>query len=200
MELFKLNTRLFSMPNEIKNDTSTLVYCFAHHENNIFNIVDGLKQHSITNIYILQNQTEMSGIDDYKKNSSHYKSFDISTSFIPFSDSTINTKNESDTVIQYALTNNIKKIFICAPTFHILRAAMTIISSAIIINADIKFTVLVPPMENKNWLEKSFTTHQGESNEKSGELLELELDRIYSYINKGDIKPANEIWKYLDKH
>lgn len=195
MELYKLNTRIFSKKIEY-NKNNLIVYCFAHNISMIEHIVDGLIQHNIHIVHILKNIKEISGVENYEVIEKKYKELGITVALIPFFEDTINTKNESNIVIEYAMINKIDNIIICAPTFHILRASLTIISSAIQKGVNINFSSII--VNNSNW-DTQCITHQGNTKDKYHNVLELELDRIYEYKKKGDILSFKIIWNYLDK-
>ena len=90
----------------------------------------------------------------------------------------------------------IDNIIICAPTFHILRAALTIISSAIQKGVNINFSSII--VNNSNWYRQCIT-HQGNTKDIYHNVLEIELDRIHEYTKKCDIVSFKVIWEYLDK-
>lgn len=198
MELYKLNTRIFSKPIEynINNSNNVMVYCFAHNISTIEHMVSGLNKHNIHTVHILKNTKEMSGVATYEAIEKKYKELGIRVILIPFFDDIINTKNESNRVIEYAVMNKIDNIIICAPTFHILRASLTIISSAIQKGFNIKFSPII--VNTNNW-NKQCITHQGNTTDTFNNVLELELDKIYEYTKKGDILAFKVIWNYLDK-
>jgi len=195
MDLYKLNTRIFSKPIDY-NKNNIMVYCFAHNISMIEHIVDGLKENNIQRVYILKNIKEMSGVANYEIIEKKYKELGITVSFIPFFEDMINTKNESNRVIEYAMMNKIDNIIICAPTFHILRASLTIISSAIQKGVYINISSII--VKNSNW-NRQCITHQGITKDIYHNILEIELDRIYEYMKKGDILSFKVIWRYLDK-
>ena len=195
MELYKLNTRIFS--NKIEyNKNNVMVYCFAHNSSMIEHIVDGLIHHNIHTVHILKNIKEMSGVENYEIIEKKYKELGIIVVLIPFFEDTINTKNESNRVIEYALMNKIDNIIICAPTFHILRASLTIISSAIQKGLNINFSSII--VNVNNWYMPCIT-QQANTMDVYHNVLELELDRIYECMKKGDILSFKLIWDYLDK-
>lgn len=196
MELYKLNTRIFSNSIDYKNKKNVMVYCFAHNNCMIQHIVDGLVDHNIHTVHILKNIKEMSGVANYEVIEKKYKELGISVTFIPFFEDMINTKNESNRVIDYAMINKIDNIIICAPTFHILRATLTILSSAIQKGVNINISSII--VKNSNW-NRQCITHQGNTNDNYHNILEIELDRIYEYMKKGDILSFKVIWQYLDK-
>ena len=194
MDLYKLNTRIFS--NIIDYNKNTMVYCFAHHISMIEEIVSGLKKYNIETIHIIKNLNEMSGVASYEAIVNKYKEFGINTLLIPFFDKLIHTKNESNKVVDYAIEHKIDNIILCAPVFHILRASLTIISSAIQKGVNIKFSSIIA--EPKSW-NTLCITHQGKTNEVMHKVLELELDRIYKYMILFDILSFQTILNYLDK-
>lgn len=198
MDLHKLNMRIFSKPIEynINNVNKVMVYCFAQNISMIEHMVSGLKQHNIHTVHIIKNTKEISGVANYEEIEKKYKELGISVIPIPFFEETINTKKESNKVIDYAVMNKIDNIIICAPTFHILRATLTIISSAIQKGFNINFSSIIVNISNWNTL---CITQQGSTKEAFHNLLELELDRIYEYTKNGDILAFKVIWNYLDK-
>lgn len=44
-----------------------------------------------------------------------------------------------------------------------------------------------------------FIINGGNTNDNYHNILEIELDRIYEYMKKGDILSFKVIWQYLDK-
>jgi hypothetical protein len=159
-------------------------------------MVSGLKQHNIHTVHILKNTKKMSGVENYEVIEQKYKKLGITVIPIPFFEELITTKNESNRVIEYAILNKIANIIICAPTFHILRATLTIISSAIQKGVNINFSSII--VNTNNWNMRCIT-HQGNTEDTFQNVLELELDRIYEYMKKDDILTFKVIWNYLDK-
>ena len=195
MDLYKLNTRIFSKPIDY-NKNNIMVYCFAHNISMIEHIVDGLKQYNIYTVHIIKNIKEMSGVANYEVIEKKYKELGITVSLIPFFEDMIHTKNESNRVIEYAMMNKIDNLIICAPTFHILRASLSIISSAIQKGVNINISPII--VNNSNW-NRECITHQGNTKDIYHNILEIELDRIYEYTKKGDILSFKLIWDYLDR-
>jgi hypothetical protein len=203
LDLLKLSIRIFSTPIErvytsaIEIDSHTLIYCFAHNINMLNPMIYSLKKHNIIKIHIIQNAYSVSGVETYEENMKKYNEHGIVTAYIPFNHDIIHTKNESDIVIDYARNNGYKNIILLAPTFHILRATMTMISSAIEKEADIKIQSIIN--DTSDWNELC-STHQGNTYATLNDTLELDLDRIFKYMEKGDIKRSSEIWEYLNKY
>ena len=194
MLLQKLSMRIFSNPIEI--DSNTLVYCFSHNLSMLDNMIYSLQIYNIKKIHIIKNQHAISGVPNYEDVVNKYKLFAIETELIPFDYDIIQTKHESDAVIKYALEHKYKRIILVAPIFHILRGTMTMISSAIENMANIKFCSIINQTLNWNAL---CSTHQGNTYTTLSNTLDLELERIANYIEKGDIKKCDEIWQYLDR-
>ena len=197
MDLYKLNTKIFSKSINYKNKNDTIVYCFAHNLLSVKEMAQELKEYNIDTVHIIKNIKEVSGVISYEIIVNKYKEYGINTILVPFFESIIHTKNESNTIIEYANYNKIQNIIICAPIFHILRASITLISSAIQKGININFMPII--IKKYNW-KNIYMTHQGNTNDTCENILEMELDRIYEYTKKGDIKPFKTIIKYLDKN
>lgn len=194
MELHKLTMRIFSNPIEI--DSNTLVYCLSHNLSMLDDMIYSLQRYNIEKIHIIKNQHAMSGVPNYNNVVEKYSLFAIDTELIPFEYDIIHTKNESNAVLKYALEHNYKRIILVAPIFHILRASMTMISSAIENMANIKFCSIINQTSTWNTL---CSTHQGHTYTTLYNTLDLEFERIVKYMEKGDIKNCGEIWQYLDR-
>lgn len=193
INLLKLSTRIYS--NTIINDSNTLIYCFSHNIETINPMIDMLKKHNIKKIHIIKNLVAVSGVDNYKIIEEKYNKNNITCVLIPFNHEIIHTKNESNTVIKYAMDNLYKNIIVVAPIFHVLRATMTIISSAIEQYANIRITSIIN--ETLKW-NTYYSTHQGNTNTSLTNIMDLEIERILKYTEKGDIKSCSDIWEYLD--
>lgn len=190
----RLAIRILS--DSIPNHKNRIFYCYAHNDLNIEcmakSVINNIKEGD--KVYILDNKSKMSGVSKSLIVSNQYKNLNINTNKIPYENETINTKIESNAVIEWAKKNNIKDLIICAPPFHILRAFMTIVSSAIDINYKINIYAITGIVDN--W-RKMTISHQGLNKTSYNQFIELELDRISIYNKKGDIKNANIIWDYL---
>lgn len=184
------------LSDSIPNHKNRTFYCFAHNDINIECMAKSVKNIINDNdkIFILDNKSKMSGVSNSSIVSKQYEFFNINTNKIPYDKDSINTKIESNAVIEWAKKNNIKDLIICAPPFHILRAFMTIVSSAIDINYKINIYTLSGLVDN--W-RKITISHQGLNKTSFNNFIKLELDRISIYNKKGDIKNANIIWDYL---
>lgn len=53
--------------------------------------------------------------------------------------------------------------------------------------------------KKNNW-KNVYITHQGNTNDTCENILEMELNRIYEYTKKGDIKSFKTIIEYLNKN
>lgn len=181
------------IPNKL--DGKTVIYCFAHNNINLKLIADAIKDKSIIyQTYILNNKKYMSGVSQGVEVENFYKSNNINVKLIEYNEDWINTKIESNCVIDWAHKNEVKNIIICAPVFHIVRAFMTIVSSIIEKNININIYAL-PAMVN-NWNNETIS-HQGLNKTSFNNFIQIELDRIIKYTEKGDIKEPEEIWKYI---
>ena len=192
MNLFQFTRLINSLKYPISNNS--FIYCFSHHLQTIPYIAKDLQNKNIQTIYIIKNKTKMSGVDTYDTISEKYKEYNITTKFIPYTQSTINTKVESNVVIQWAIDNKIDELVIVAPPFHIIRALMTIISSSIELHSNIHIRSFIPSTFNLN---ETYITHQGLTCASINELILMEVERIEKYMEKGDIKAIEQIYNYL---
>ena len=190
MDLLNLSIRIFSdtIPKEFHT------YCFAHNIETLDSIIETLIENKISEIIILENKKELSGVSDYIKTNIKYTSRGIKTTNIKFDDDMINTRNESEYVIKWCHENNIKNLLLISPVFHTLRSTMTFISTMIDLNINLNIFVLPSKI---NW-SKKYITHQGLSNEFSQKLVESENQRIQKYTLKGDIKEPKVILNYFN--
>ena len=193
MDLLKLQTYLFSQQMPLL-DSDTMVYCFAHHVSMLAPMMTELKEQGCCVVHILNNETEMSGVAPYETIEGMYTSAGFTVVPIPFSAPLIQTKNESAAVVQYAQSQHIKRIVYCAPLFHIFRAGLTLMSTAIEQRADFGLTAIILPLNRLNTL---CVTHQGRTQEPFATVLQMEYERIEKYIMTGDILPAPTLWRRL---
>lgn len=190
-----------SIPDNLRE--RSIIYCFAHHPSNIPQLVEAVRRiHLHVPVYILGNQDCMSGVLTYNKNKHIYRENGIEVNEIPYTLDIINTKTESNCVTLFCKQQQIKNVILVAPSFHIVRATMTFITSYMDISQneyrqDNKDTMKIYSLSNakRNWNE-CVISHQGKTNCSYFEMVELEYDRITRYTKKGDIKPYQEILNY----
>jgi hypothetical protein len=150
-----------------------------------------------SDVYILGNSNPVSDILDFKNNFKIYKDNNILVKPIACPDlPMINTKVESDLIIDWAIKHNIKKIGICSPPYHLLRAFMTLVSSSIIKNYNISIFPYSGMIDDWN---KIVVCHQGTHKESFSDMIDFEIERINKYIKKGDILTYKYILEYMDK-
>lgn len=190
--LVKFCLRYFSNPTKIDNDA--IVYCFAHNSSSIETIILTLKKYNINKIFLINNKKSVSGVETFDYNMRIYNDNNIKVTPIDYNESIIQTKIESNAVIDYLIKHNINKIILIAPIFHILRASLTFISSAMEYNFFINITSLLD--NNCIWNNK-YITHQGQNELTVDLLLDKEIERIKIYTQKGDIKDIKLILNYL---
>lgn len=192
MELNKLIIKVYS---NFKKDTE-IIYCFSHHESNIKCICNKVINLN-SKVYILGNPTSVSGINNFESNKEIYKQNNITVDSIPCPNlPIINTKIESDLIIDWAIKYNLKEIGICSPPYHLLRAYMTLVSSSIKKNYNINIFPFSGITDDWN---KKVVCHQGKNTESFNEMIDLELVRINNYTKKGDILEVKYILEYMDK-
>lgn len=192
-ELVDISIKMFSsiIPKDIEH-----IYCFAHNNINIFCMANAVKHSNFCNIYLLNNSIHMSGVSCYHDVSDHYKKHNIKTNPIPYDEkyNSINTRLESEALVDWIQTNDIKKLVICAPPYHTLRAFMTLISVCIERNVHVKIYVMNGFVDNWN---DTTITHNGKTISTFNNVVELEIARIHKYIQKGDICNCDKIWEWL---
>lgn len=174
------------------------IYCFAHNNINIDCMAKTLNNHKYNNIHILNNAKYMSGVSSYIDVSKHYKKYNITTTPLPYKESykSINTRIESEAIVDWVQYNNIENLIICAPPYHTLRAFMTLISVCIERSVNLNLYVMNGTVENWN---DNTITHGGYTNTSFNNVIELEIERIHKYTQKGDICDFNKIWNFLLK-
>ena len=198
MELLtRLSIRICLDSIPLKLNGNTQIYCFAHNDINIPYIANSVKKFSnIYNVNVLKNKSYMSGVSEYKKVQELYKNKDIDTNLINYNEDWINTKIESEAVIDWLIENNVTNVIICAPVFHIVRAFMTLVSSLIDRNYDKKINVYALSGKFNDWNTETIS-HQGLNKTTFNNFIQIEIDRIIKYSDKGDIKSPKEIWNYI---
>lgn len=174
----------------------TMVYCFAHHIDNLYMMRRGLKRRGIRSVCLLDNVTAMSGVSSGAETRRAYEDDGFAVTGIPFAHESINTKLESDVVVDWAVANEYTHIIAVAPPFHALRAIMTLVSSVMDKGASIHVSCC--PGETNDWRATS-VTHQGKTISSGKDLLAMELERIARYTDAGDIRPVDDIWAYFDQ-
>lgn len=173
------------------------VYSYAHNEINIPLIATTIRDSKLPfGTYILDNKTPMSGVSDSSKISRIYANYGVGAQKIPYNETWINTKIESDTVAQWAAENEIELLIICAPVFHMVRAYMTLVSSLIDKNLDKKINVYALASKMNEWKDTTIS-HQGKQVTSYNNFIKLENLRIIKYQEKGDIRSNKEIWNFL---
>ena len=178
-------------------DNIKYVYCFAHNNINIPCMVKGLECYRASKIIcILDNTRAMSGVSTSDEVSAIYNSYDFKTETIPYysSSNSINTRTESESLVNWISANNIQQLAICAPPYHTLRAFMTLVSVCIERKVNVKIYAVNGMVGDWNDIT---ITHSGNTIQSFNCVVELEVERIKKYIDKGDICPCDEIWTYI---
>jgi hypothetical protein len=171
-------------------------YCFAHNDINIEVMAKGIKNilQDKDKVYIIKNNIKCSGVSKYNDVIDIYNSFGIYPLMIDYKHDWINTRIESEEVINWTQKNEIKKLIICAPPFHLVRAFMT--AASVIIENKYDISLYAIPGYVNNWRDITIS-HQGLNKNSFNSFIDIELERIKNYIKKGDIKSLLEIWNYI---
>lgn len=181
------------VPNHVK-----YVYCFAHNSINIPCMLKGLNHYIIANktLCILDNKQAISGVSSCDDISSVYISYNFEVETIPYdaSHNSINTRIESEALVNWIILNNVQHIAICAPPYHTLRAFMTLVTVCIERGVNIKIYTINGMVVDWNDIT---ITHNGETQDSFSNVIELELERIKKYTEKGDICVCDKIWNYI---
>lgn len=178
-------------------DQSNIFYCFAHSFKLLDCMLKTIKKYNISHIHLLGNLNKISGVEIIDINKDFYEKNNVQVSVINFDLLTINTKNESDSIVEWLISTNrtYSNIILIAPYFHILRATLTFCSSCI--QQDLNINIVPIFDQNCEW-DKKYITHQGNTEENLNDLIILELERINRYTEKGDIKCIKEIIKFIN--
>jgi hypothetical protein len=107
----------------------------------------------------------------------------------------INTRIESEALVNWISSNNIHELVICAPPYHTLRAFMTLVSVCIEHNINTKIYVINGKVNDWNDIT---ITHNGTTKMSFNSVIQLELERIKKYTEKGDIYTCDKIWSYIE--
>ena len=156
-------------------------------------------------IYLLDSKPGLSGYNGFNqtkelliKNNLKIDSNNIIP--IPFlyeNQNMINTYNESLSVVKYFMNNNISKILLASPIFHIPRAFITFLSSSIELKYNMNiFCFQCGYICNRN--KKKYIHSQGILEGTINELLEIELEKIILYNKEGYLINIDDALKYID--
>lgn len=193
-----LSVRIFcdNVPENMNRD-ETAIYCFAHHKINVPFMSRVLSYHDMMYpVYILENNTHMSGVSCFNDNKDLYQDRDIHVNPIPYHENWINTKIECDAILSFFMERNIKNIILVAPAFHIERAMMTCISSLIDKGKEQDIRLFSRAASIDDWNDNTIS-HQGKTECSFYDMVLLEKERVQKYTNKGDIRPVTEIKEYF---
>ena len=108
----------------------------------------------------------------------------------------LNSRTESQALMQYVRQKGFQSVEIIAPPFHQLRAFMTAITIALEQNA--KTALFSRPGTAVSWHE-TVVHSQGELTAPRSELIHTELARIETYQIKGDLASFDQILDYLNR-
>ena len=191
MDLVNLSILVHSNHVISNNNCKRPIYCMAHPLSSIHYMTQVL-QNFDGQIYIIGNNTCMSGVSDVKKNLEKYREYGINIEIIPYDKKDINTRIESEIVVQYMNQNGHNEFIIVAPPYHLLRSYLTMASCII----DFNWNIIVFPQSAtcSNW-KQTIVTHQGKTNASAENVVNLEIERIDWYIRKGDIRPVSTLLK-----
>jgi hypothetical protein len=108
----------------------------------------------------------------------------------------LNSRTESQALMQYVTQREIQSVEVIAPPFHQLRAFMTAITIAL--EENLKVAIYSRPGAAVSWHE-TVVHSQGELTAPRRELIHTELKRIETYQNKGDLASFDRILDYLNR-
>ena len=108
----------------------------------------------------------------------------------------VNTLSEAHFLVRLAKAQGWKKIRVCAPPFHILRAFLTTVSVALKEYPELKIYSAVG--KSLNWQE-SCVHSQGVITGPRTELLLWEYAGLIKYRAQGDLASARKILRYMEK-
>ena len=114
---------------------------------------------------------------------------------LPEDQDTLNTYTEGKALLHHACINGWKKIIVCAPYFHQIRASSTFIS---LLDRQTPELWIFNLAGHPEWM-GSFKHSQGVVEGDLFELLISEFGRLFQYHNKGDIRSCRELLAYYDR-
>ena len=120
----------------------------------------------------------------------------IPIDILPEDADALNTYTEGKALLHHARANGWKRIIICAPFFHQIRASSTFISLLDVLNPEIWF--FNQPGEPGN-LTKKMRHSQGVVEGDMLDLLISEFGRLFRYHDSGPIRSCSELLAYYDK-
>ena len=199
-EYFLLLSRLYNFN---LNTNIKYLYCYSYPDDKC---LEGLKDQikkldKLEKIFVLQCEKPISGYKGY------YETIKIITQFndkviiepIPYlyeSHKMINTYLESLSVINYLIKNNISRIGIYSPYFHLPRSFITLVSCLIKEKAKIKVYPVSGILRDFN---KTSIIHcQGIVRGNANKLIKIEYNRIVKYTKQGDLLPIKLINDYIN--
>ena len=108
----------------------------------------------------------------------------------------LNTLVESEALINYAVKQKLRSVYVVSSPFHQLRAFMTLVTVALRYYPDLQ--IFSYPGISLPWLDK--TVHsQGTLTGTRKDIIQAEFERIEKYKQKGDLLSEIEIINYLNR-
>jgi len=156
-----------------------------------------------TKICLLDSPPSMSGYEGFEKTRdllmNNYGIKEDNIVPIPFlyaHEDMINTMNESLSVVRYFFNNNIKNVLIGSVVFHLPRAFLSLLSSSIEQEHNMNIFCLKSGFI-QDW-DASYVHSQGILEASVYDLLNIELQKINIYHNKGDLVSLYDAIEYIN--
>lgn len=202
MDTLSIKILCDKIPRMFAKDESCAIYCLAHHNINIDIMAKSINaffdsQKQTYPVYILGNTVHMSGVSSFYDVQQIYKKYNINVYIIPYSQSTINTRIECETVINFFSSYFVQNVILISPAFHSKRAFMTAVSVYLETCSLLPMKIFSRPATIFDWSQETIS-HQGQTKCSFSDMVQLEEKRIKTYTLKGDIKDKSLIEDYLD--
>ena len=156
-----------------------------------------------TKIYLLDSPPGVSGYEGFDKTQdlliNNYGIKEENIVPIPFlyeHEEMINTMNESLSVVRYFFNNNIKNVLIGSVVFHLPRAFLSLLSASIEQEHNMNIFCLKSGFI-QDW-DASYVHSQGILEASVYDLLNIELQKINIYHNKGDLVSLYDAIEYIN--
>lgn len=108
----------------------------------------------------------------------------------------LNTFSEATALVRFAKEQNLQMLDIVAPSFHLARCFMSVVS--VLVREYPELVIFNRVGDPLDWFE-SVVHSQGILRGTRIELLWMEFNKILEYMKKGDLLPFDDIFSYMQK-
>ena len=185
---------------ETPADGAVLYSQTIENQNSVFLAAKNLLQNQIARKILFVNSGPISGYPGFSMWRSSLNKLGIQSTDIVgvelMKTPSLNTLIESEALINYAVKQKLRSVYVVSSPFHQLRAFMTLVTVALRRYPDLQ--IFSYPGISLPWLDK--TVHsQGTLSGTRKDIIKAEFERIEKYKQKGDLLSEIEIINYLNK-